>query len=279
LFGFEAYKAVTINEIAYGVISLIITILLARAIGIVGAIVGMLCAHLAGAVLMGRSALLVCRKFAIPCSIRFDSTINSSFNSFVLPAFLSSIIVLPINWCINIVLARSAGYAELSVYTVSYQWVMTIAYIMSLFTRVKPIYTDLYAKGEFVEFKKLLGKMMQLSSLLGIPVAIVGIIGSKWIMSFYGTGYSKYWMVFSIMMFASIAMTLQSQFGAVLEAIGKMWIGFILNIIWAINLLVIFYLLRSYGAFGCSIAFLISYFLHCIYSWSTIIILKKKMAN
>ncbi len=278
LLGFEAYKAVTVNEIAYGVICLLITILFAKVLGIVGAIVGMLCARLIGSILMGRSAFVQCKKNAIPCSVHFDDTIGSSFGSFVLPSFLSSIIVLPVNWCLNIILAKNAGYAELSVYTVSYQWVAMIAYVMSLFTRIKPIYTDLYAKGEFVEFKKLLKKMVLLSSLVGVPVAMVGVLGSRWIMSFYGADYSAYWLVFSVMMLASVAMTLQSQFGAVFEAIGKMWIGFLLNTVWAMNLLVVFYFLKSHGALGCSIAFLVSYFLHCVYCWGiTVILVRKKL--
>lgn len=80
---------------------------------------------------------------------------------------------------------------------------------------------------------------------------------------------------FIIMMIATVIVTLQSQFGSVFESIDKVWIGFALNIVWAVNLTFGFLLLKGYGAFGYSIAYLVAYSLHCLYSWIVFTVLFK----
>lgn len=82
------------------------------------------------------------------------------------------------------------------------------------------------------------------------------------------------------MMLAAAVISVQSQFGSVFEAIGKMWIGLLLNVIWAINLTFFFLILKQYGALGYSIAYLISYSIHCILSWVVVYVqLKHVKAN
>ena len=137
----------------------------------------------------------------------------------------------------------------MAVYSVSMQWITIITYITQLFTRVKPIYVQMYETGDIIHFKQLLHKMIFLSSMIGIPIALFGLFGSKYIMRLYGESYVDSYLVFTFMMLSAIFITLQSQFGAVL------------------NLISLFYLLLHKGALGYSISYLISYVIHCILSW------------
>jgi|GEM_PF-2317444 Membrane protein involved in the export of O-antigen and teichoic acid len=267
LIGFEDYRSVAKNEIIFGVLSVIIVYGTARLLGITGAILGMLVAKICNTVFLGRSAVSASKKYGIKWKLCFDKNISAAFRGFVFPSFLSSVLVLPVTWYINILLVQTSGYAELAVYSIAMQWIAMITYILSLFTRVKPIYTELYSNGNIAGFKKLLKKMILVSSSVGVPIALCGAVCSEFIMSLYGKSYAAYWCVFAVMMAASIAVTLQYQFGAVFESIGRMWLGFILNIIWAVNSLALFYFLKRYGALGCSVAYLGSYILHCAYCW------------
>lgn len=267
LIGFESFKSVSVFEIVYGIISILIISFLAIRQGVIGALYGMLISRIIYSMILFYSTKHISGINHIKWKVKFDKQIFTSYKKFTFPSFVSSIFVIPVSWVLNSLLTKNAGYFDMAVYSISLQWVSIVNYIMSLFTRAKPIYTQLYSEHNINEFKKQLKKVILISATIGLSIALVAILLSRFILGMYGAGYVEQNMVFIIMMLAAAVISVQSQFGAVFEAIGKMWIGLLLNLIWAIDLTVFFLILKQYGALGYAIAYLISYSIHCILSW------------
>lgn len=276
LLGFESYKAISRFEIIYGVISVVAICACGYWGGVAGALIGMLAARLSYSLILGLFARKTSFRNQIPWRVKFDGAIWRAYKEFTFPSFAASIFVIPVSWVLNSLLTKSAGYFDMAVYSISMQWVSIINYIMSLFTRVKPIYTQLYAEGSLREFLRQLRRTVLVAGGIGIVVAAVGAASSKMILGMYGAAYVEHYPVFVIMMIAAAVISVQSQFGAVFEAVGKMWVGFLLNTFWAVILFGCFILLRSYGALGYAIAYLTAYVIHCVLSWIVIFFLFRK---
>lgn len=267
LIGYESFKQVSFWEILYGIFSIFIISIFAFLQGIIGALCGMLFSRILYSIILLQSSKRISSYNNIKWKVKFDKQIFVSYKKFTLPSFGASIFVVPVSWILNSILTKNSGYFDMAVYSISLQWVAIVNYLMSLFARAKPIYTQLYAEKNIKELKKQIKRIILVSAFVGISIAMGAILLSKFILGMYGPGYVDQKMVFIIMMLAAAVISVQSQFGAIIESIGKMWIGFLLNILWAFNLTVSFLFLKRYGALGYAIAYLLSYSIHCGLSW------------
>ena len=267
LLGFESFKTISVLEIVYGISIIVFAVSFAYFWNVAGALLGMLSARVLYSLLLLIFAGKVSKRERVRWRFNPDGVIWRAYKAFTLPSFLSSVFVIPVFWVLNTMLTRSAGYVDMAVHAISVQWVSIVNYLMSLFTRAKPIYTQLYADRNYKEFGKQVKRVVLIAGGVGIAIAVFAILLSKFILGLYGDGYVDQYMVFVLMMITAAINSVQSQFGTVLEVMGKMWIGLGLNIVWAINVVSFFLLFREYGALGYSIAYLIAYSIHCLLSF------------
>ncbi len=195
---------------------------------------------------------------------------------FTLPAFAASLFVIPVNWINNSILARQVGFGELAVFSVSLQWMTMATYVPLQMSQVKPIYSNLFSKGQFIKLKQMFKTITLTSILFIIPIVIGGIFFGKYILQFYGAGYESGYSTFVLLMISAFLITLQSQIGSLLEAMGAMWVGFVLNLIWSISIITVFYELRYLGSTGYAIAYCLSYAIHNVFSYGVVYFLWKK---
>ena len=270
--GMEKYRLIATIQIVSAFIGLLILLIMSKSFNIKSAIIWFLLFQFLNFAML----IIVLFKELIKQKIKFDfkwdKKLLEAITSFTFPAFISSFFVIPVMWYSNSLLARHSGFEEVAIFAVSLQWLNILTYIPSQLGQVKPIYTDLHARHKFQDLNNLILKMTKASLVLVVPVAVFLIILSNYILSLYGTVYVDGQKVFIIMIITALFITLQSQIGAVLQAIGKMWHGLILNIIWAFNLITVLLLLLEHGALGFSIAYMISYTIHALLS---IVILSK----
>ena len=132
---------------------------------------------------------------------------------------------------------------------------------------MKPIYTQLYEQKKYMEFKKVVQKMILLSSSFAIALAIILLIVNRFVLSLYGEGYIGYSSTYIIMIITSVFMCIQSQFGNVFQAIGEIWKCLILNMFWAILFIILFFILNQYSTIGYASTYLISYMLYSLISY------------
>jgi O-antigen/teichoic acid export membrane protein len=96
-----------------------------------------------------------------------------------------------------------------------------------------------------------------------LPGAVLAAL-SPWIMSQYGEGFREGWPVMVVCMATTVLISISSPLSNVIVATGKMWMGFLLNVIWAAILLASTRMLLPHGAMGLALAYIIAYFFHDI---------------
>lgn len=87
-----------------------------------------------------------------------------------------------------------------------------------------------------------------------------------YILKLYGNNFINY-LPLQIMLLTAILQAINSVFGQVIISKGRMWIGFFVNLLWGIWLIIFSWLFISHfslGSLGMSYAMLVSYLLHSV---------------
>jgi O-antigen/teichoic acid export membrane protein len=85
-------------------------------------------------------------------------------------------------------------------------------------------------------------------------------------MQSYGNSFKEGSVILIVLSVTAILISINSVIGQVIAGMGRMWIGLVVNIIWAITFLLIAreFIDRGYGAMGLAKAMFIAYLLHTI---------------
>lgn len=276
LLGMEKYRITARVEIIRCFIYVLVAFFLTRKYGLNGAIISLLVSEVIKLLMMSYENKKFYKQSSIRYRIKFDSEIIKIIYMFTIPSFLSSLLVLPVNWINNSILARSMGFSELAIFSIALQWMTIVTYIPAQMSQVKPIYTDLFSKRKFDSLKKMFLNITMFTAGLSIPIIIIMISFSGTILDFYGEGYNKGSLTFSLLMIVAFLIILQAQVGTILESIGKVWYGLVLNSIWSVVITLTFYSLREYGSVGYALAYCLSYVLHNVLSFILLYYLWRK---
>ena len=115
--------------------------------------------------------------------------------------------------------------------------------------------------------KKIFNKNLKINIYLGLFLVMVFVIISPVIVNFYGERYHDALWPIIIMFITTGFITVNNVVGQAIASQGKMWIGFYFNLIWALVLVFLCYFFVEYlqmGAYGISLSYLLSYFVHTI---------------
>jgi Na+-driven multidrug efflux pump len=190
------------------------------------------------------------------------------FWTYSFPAVISGTMVAPVLWYARTTLTGSLnGYAELGVFEAAYSWLLIVNYISSKVSRSSfPILAKSYGDGNRLQFLKILKIQSLFNGVVTLFFAIIVAVFSKVIMGFYGEGFAQQNTVLIILSFTGVFMQLSLIMGLVNKSVGNIWYGAMLNGLWAFILIVGSESLSEYGAVGLSIAFLIAYAAHFIFT-------------
>lgn len=264
--GFEEYKKVAVMQIISNLLMLVIGVIITKIFNILGTVITLLILQIISTILFGVSIKKIINNREIKLRYEINPTIKIAIKDVAIPAFLSTIFATPLLWITNFIFTKNNSYEEFAAFSVCLQWFTILNYLPQQLGQVKPIYTQLYADGNVLEFKKTIKKMIGISTVFSIVATIVLMIGSCFLLKMYGDFYLNFVLPFNIMLIASIFFALQSQYGSIFQAIGKIWTCFYLNIMWAIIFFISFILLYGKGVIGYTITYLISYVVYTIIS-------------
>lgn len=276
LLGMERYKTSALIDFIQCGIYLVLSPILSYWKSVNGAIWSLFISHTARFILMYIQNKKQYRANGTILKFSYNSEIKEIVLKFTVPAFTASLFVFPVNWINNAILAKQVGFGELAIFSVALQWMTIITYIPSQMGQIKPIYTDLFAKRQYTELKSILRNITLSSIGLVTPFIFFGICFSKQILILYGNEYETGYITFILMLVAAFLITAQSQVGAFLQAIGKMWTGFVLNLIWSIVLISVFYYYRQLGSKGYAIAYCFAYGVHLFISYIAVFFIWNK---
>jgi O-antigen/teichoic acid export membrane protein len=203
--------------------------------------------------------------FSIPIKFRNWKHELNVFKQFAFPSFLAGIMVGPVNWICNTILINYPnGYSEIGIYNAANQWMIFILFIPgALASIVLPSLTRFNKEINQSSFSKFLKYNIILNILISAVLASIIYFFSNLIMVSYGSPFADGAKVLKVMAMTGVFIAYNNVIGQAIASKGKMWIGFWLNFMWALFLIVITYVLSlsGQGAFGYAKANLFAYLL------------------
>jgi len=263
--GLEGFKCVTRATVIAGILHLPIALVLVWFFGLSGAII-------TNTVSAGVIWLLAAKYLKIEMAKR-DLAITfknlgkelSVLWRFSVPAFLSGIMVSPVLWIANTIIAHQEnGYSELGLINAANQWRSMLILLPQVFAiTALPILSMAQATDDGRDdFQNGIDLMQRLTTFLVIPLFVFIFFLSEWIMRLYGEDFAGGAMVLGVIALGVCFQILGGTIvGTAIAARGRMWLGFLINLIWGVILISIVYALASagYGAQGYAIGYSIAY--------------------
>ncbi|HZN66645.1 MAG TPA: oligosaccharide flippase family protein [Tepidisphaeraceae bacterium] len=280
LSGLEAFRSMSAWGAAAAVIASVLTVAGAYLwqlpgalwMSVLGALVG--CAFYQGLllVLFARSGLRV--------DYRRMWQERGVLTGFALPSMLSSVMMVPVTWAAAAMLARrEGGWGELGVFNAANQWRMLVIMLPTAAAQVVlPLLSSLSAGGERDRYLRVLRVNAAVNFVAALAVALPLAVASPWIMSLYGPGFRAGWPCLVFLAASAAVYAVLNVVGQAIASLGRMWWGFALNLLWAVELLTATWLLLPLGATGLAIAYLVAYGLHAVQvSLYTAVVLRRQV--
>lgn len=258
LAGLERFNLIARLNVVEGMVSLVGVVALVRLMGVEGALLGLALGS-AVAWLIGRallSAALRTRGIQVTLSgCRQHLPILAGYS---LPSLMANLVGTPVLWFAMALLARSAqGYQQLGLYNAAYQWHGPIMFIPVILMSVSiPILVQEWEAGRVQRFRKVIASMYGVTLAITLPVVIPLAVASPWIMTLYGQGFERGWIVLVLLLAAAPLHALAKIASAALLGMNRAWSVFVANLAWGLVLCAIsLWLVPTYGATGLGIAF------------------------
>ena len=267
LYGFEAFRSVAIVDIAAAIPGCGIVIAGVLTAGVKGAIAGLVAG--VGLQLIGYCFYLRRELDNHGISIIYRGCFAEwpVLVKFSAPALLAAALGGPVNWvCSAIVVNQPAGYAQMGLFNAANQWRGAILLLpLTLSAPLLPVLSSLFGKERAKYLRVLLAGTIVNTALALIAAAAV-IIFSHRIMAIYGKEFVGGTSVLVCLVLSAVIAASVWSVGQAITSSGKMWAGFVLNLIWAIALISFLWLFRHEGAYGFALANLIAYSIHLLTS-------------
>jgi len=187
---------------------------------------------------------------------------------FALPSVLGGAIISPVMWAAQTLLVRQPhGYAEMGIFSAAYQWCLALIFLPKIIGQtVTPIMSNSLGLGKDDSVRQLLFQSLLIISLMVLLPALVIASFSPWIMAQYGESFREGWPTLIFCLVTAVFIGMATPVATILAASEKMWIGFLMNLGWAIVFLSITAGLLKWGALGLSISYALAYLAYTIWS-------------
>lgn len=278
LSGFESFKLIALNLFLSSIIELGFITLLAYYWGVNGALVGSACGYLFLTIVNNRH---ISRLFG--CKVQFNlRKINRDeigvIWKFGVPAALCNILVILALWMSRTYLVRETNFGEIAVYNVADQIKTFILFIpTSLASIILPILTNIkHTNKDTKSYKKVLVYNIVINVSITLFLGVIISLGAKPILSLWGKGFENP-LVVIILCISAVFTSFATVVGQAISSQGKMWAGFLCNLVWAILVIgfAYYFINKGYGAVGLATAIALSYLIHSIYQYIYLRILIK----
>lgn len=278
LSGFEAFKTIAHVNLFVGLISFPLLLSGAYFGGLSGA-VWALAINLCFNWLLNHLALRnVSRRHSVPFKLMECKQEISILWKFSLPAVLASSMVGPVNWACNAMLVnRPHGYEEMGVYSAANQWYIVLMFLPRMLgSVVLPVLSEQLGKSNTKQSLETLYLSMKINLFIFIPLVLIASVASPYIMSLYGESFSNGWPTLIVVLMTAGLVAVSAPVGQIITASGRIWIGFIMNVGWAMIFILFTYLLLHFGSFGLATSRAIAYLFHTVWVILFVIWITKK---
>jgi len=261
LAGLEAFSQLAYLGLIRAALTLALTVAWARPWGLRGAVWGLTIASLLSGVMLLVYVRRECISARVPVVYRTALQERSVLWRFSLPALLSSMLLAPVNWATNLMLAQQPnGYAELGLYHAAEQWRNVILFVPAVMGNASlSLLANLRGQARGREYQHLFVTILRAMAGVTTAAAVAITLASPWLMRAYGPGFEQAAPVLAILAAAAVLSAVCAPVGHVIASSGEMWWGLGVNLPWAAALLGAAALLAERGARGLAIANVAAY--------------------
>lgn len=264
--GFERIKEMNAREIAISVASVPTTLLLVQQFAVYGAVLVGAASGVIAIVVKAPVLHNVWREKRIRLGLPRNKLLYRRILGFAIPAFVSTLMITPILWLVESLLATRWSFGALGEYSVVYALAGYVVLISgAVGVPMVPVVSRLEKEGS-PEVAKFLVKTFRITAFLTLPPAIV-LIGYPvpFLRMLYGPEYVSSAFLMTMLGPALILASLSGVVGFAIAGVGRMWDGFLLNLVWAGSIVLLsMWLVPGYGALGLAASFLGAYLLHFV---------------
>jgi O-antigen/teichoic acid export membrane protein len=257
LSGLEAFRTIAKVNLLTGVLSLPFIVLGAYASGITGAVLGLIASQMANCFLTHQAVRREAKRFGISLRLATSAQDWKLLRDFSLPAVLSNSVGWGANWACSAILVNQAnGYAQMGLVNVGNQWRAALMFLPGLLLNATLPMLASENKGSSQNFGRALGLAHKLISMLVVPITLVLMLASGWILNLYGHGFRDGRAALVHLLAAAAISAVSSPAGSAIVATGKMWLSVALNMSnAAVFVSLTWWLAPTRGAEGLSLAF------------------------
>jgi len=144
--------------------------------------------------------------------------------------------------------------SEMGIMTAANQWRMAFLFIPALIGQTAVPLLSQEVGTSNGQARELLRTLRIVHYTFAVPVLATLVIGAPLILSGYGQSFQSAWLPFMVLQCATFLQVIQAPYVKYLEATGRMWTNFYLNLAWAPIMLTLSGLLVRYGVLGICIA-------------------------
>jgi O-antigen/teichoic acid export membrane protein len=270
LMGLESVKHAVISSVCAALTALPITIFLVKVYGFPGAVIALVVTAAIRWIISFQVLRHNIKKWNIsrlPYRWKEEGKI---LRNFAFPALMSGLMIGPAHWICHAMLMHSPeGDKQMAVIGITTQWFYALMFIPAAANRIiLPVLTDMLAAQEQDKSQRILRVTMLANLIVILPISMILVLISPYIMSLYGVDYRADWMSLVCAVLASAISVVCMPLGQFLAASSKMWIAWLINLGWASVYILSTYFLLGYGALGVTVALLIAYLVHALWSMS-----------
>ncbi|GGG55019.1 polysaccharide biosynthesis protein [Croceivirga lutea] len=277
LSAFFMFKSFFIASLISTLISLPLFFYLASILNLDGALYGYAIIEIVFSIIM---IFILSKFFLKEGNYNFNLNINQEIGTivnFALPAFLAGLLVTPVLWYGKTILINSSsGALHLADFEVSFQIMAIILFVPNSFSQIilPHLSSNLSKKNVY---RSILNTNILLNVFLSFLLSIPIFFFPKLILNLYGENYQDT-DTLRILVICATLMIVNNIIGKVIASKNKMWIGFMLNAIWATLFLLLsyYFVSRDFGALGLALSFTLAHFFHLLNQLILLFWLRKK---
>ena len=268
LAGFEAFKTIAKVNIWVGLASFPILLCGAVLGGLRGAVwalaINLILNWVLNHVALRREAHL----HQVPFSIKGCACEWPVLWRYSLPAAMASSMVGPVNWfCSAMLVNQPNGYEEMGIFNAANQWFAMLMFLPGLLgSVVLPLLANQIGKNENMQSKRTLILAMKANFFIVMPLVLIVGAMSPFIMALYGEGFITGWSTLVVVLITAGILSIQTPVGQIIAASGRMWIGFFMNLGWALVFVFSTFFLVDYGSLGLAASRSIAYLFHAVWT-------------
>jgi O-antigen/teichoic acid export membrane protein len=156
----------------------------------------------------------------------------------------------------------------MGIFNAANQWFTALLFLPGILGHVMlPILSERIGEKDKKNSRKMLSLSIKLNFFSTAPIVFILCFFSHHIMALYGQNFSSGSLTLVVILMTACLLSIQIPVGNVIAASGFMWIGFFMNLAWALFFLSITWATLNWGSLGLASARGMAYIVHATWTF------------